>query len=73
MGLLNSIIRMIIVITQAGTIGNEAKVKKAIEKIALTLIRCLLDCFVALFYWKNKLSAKTTGIIGVISSIIAIM
>ena len=40
MGLLNSIIRMIIVITQAGTIGNEAKVKKAIEKIALTLIRC---------------------------------
>lgn len=37
------------------------------------LIRCFIDCFVALFYWKGKYGPKGIGKLGVISSIMAIV
>jgi hypothetical protein len=40
---------------------------------AFDLIKCLLDCIVALFYLKEGLPAKKVGILGVITSIMGIM
>lgn len=42
-----------------------------VKRKAFDLIRCLLDCLVALFYWKGTIPAKKAGIIGVITSIMA--
>lgn len=44
-----------------------------IKKCAFDLIKCLLDCVVALYYWKGQLPAKKIGILGVITSIMSIM
>lgn len=52
---------------------DEKKTVKAIKAFSFDLLRCLLDCLVALYYWKQKLSARKAGIIGFISSIMAIM
>jgi hypothetical protein len=42
------------------------------EKFIMDFIKCFLDCFVALFYWKGSISAKKAAIFGVITSIIGI-
>jgi hypothetical protein len=41
--------------------------------MAFDLIKCLFDCIIALYYWKGKLPAKKIGILGVITSIMAII
>lgn len=43
-----------------------------VKKRAFDLIRCLLDVLVALFYLKGSIPAKKAGILGVITSIMAI-
>ena len=37
------------------------------------MIRCVIDCFVGLYLLKKTFSAKIAGILGVISTIMAIM
>lgn len=37
------------------------------------MIRCLMDCLVALYYWKNNLPANKIGILGVITSLMAMI
>ena len=54
-------------------LSNEAMVVNAIKKSSFDLIKCFLDCFVDLYYWKGKMPAKKIGIIGVITSIMQIM
>lgn len=49
------------------------KLMRAIKHYTFDLIRCALDCLIALYYWKKIVSAKTSGIIGVISTIMSIM
>jgi hypothetical protein len=49
------------------------KLIRAIKHYSFDMIRCFLDCLVALFYWKKIFTAKTAGIIGVISTIMGIM
>jgi hypothetical protein len=41
-------------------------------KFIMDFIKCFLDCFVALFYWKGTVVAKKAAIFGVITSIIGI-
>lgn len=72
-GILNDISCMMIAIIQSKDNKDVKKLERSIKHYSFDLIRCFLDCLVALFYWKSKFSAKTTGIIGVISSILAIM
>lgn len=49
------------------------KFVRAIKHYSFDMIRCFLDCLVALYYWKKILSAKVAGVLGVITSIMAIM
>lgn len=72
-GIFNDISCMAIAIVQSKDHKDVKKLVRSIKHYSFDLIRCLLDCLVALFYWKNKFSAKITGILGVISSIMAIM
>lgn len=44
-----------------------------IKSFIFDLIKCFLDCFVALFYWKGKFNPKNIGILGVITSIMGIL
>lgn len=53
--------------------GDPEKYMKKIKSHAFDLIRCLLDCLVALFYWKGGLPAKKIGILGVITSLMSIV
>jgi hypothetical protein len=46
---------------------------KAIEHYTFDLIRCCLDCVIAIYYWKKSISAKAAGIVGTISTIMGIM
>jgi hypothetical protein len=43
-----------------------------VKKSMFELIKCLLDCLVALHYWKGSVSAKKAGVIGGVTSLIAI-
>lgn len=45
---------------------------KKMNSILFDLIRCFLDCFVALYYWKGKYGPKKAGLIGMITSLMAI-
>jgi hypothetical protein len=49
------------------------KLVRAIKHYSFDLIRCFLDMLVGFFYLKKFCSAKTAGILGVLSSIMAIM
>jgi len=64
---------MVVAIIQSKDNKDVKKLIRSIKYYSFDLIRCFLDCLVALFYWKNKIPAKVTGILGVISSIMAIM
>ena len=44
-----------------------------VRSLAFDFIRCVLDCFVALFYWKGSISVKRAGLIGTVSSVMAIL
>ena len=79
-GILNNIFCIIASIIKSssedGKESNEMKVKKLIRVIkyyTFDLIRCCLDCVIALFYWKHVVTPKTAGVIGVLSTIMAIM
>lgn len=71
-GAIHNLFKMAITISNARDEGKKNTVK-AIQAFSFDLLRCILDCIVGLFYWKNKLPAKQVGVIGVISSIMAIM
>lgn len=77
MGVLNNLICMAIAIhTSNGKVNQKSKNNETVQAIkaySFDLIRCLLDCLVALHYWQGMLPAKKVGIIGVISSIMAII
>lgn len=51
---------------------NNTDIQK-IKAHLFDLIRCFIDCFVALFYWKGKYSPKAIGKLGVITSLMAIV
>ena len=48
-------------------------IAKKIKSLAFDFIRCVVDCFVALYYWKGSITAKRAGFLGTISSIMAIL
>lgn len=56
---------------QKGSNRNSESSKK-VNSLLFDLIRCFLDCFVALFYWKGKYTPTGIGKVGVITSLMAI-
>jgi hypothetical protein len=51
---------------------KDSAVEKS-KKLSFDLLRCLFDCLVALYYWKAVLPAKKAGILGAVTSVMAIM
>lgn len=72
-GVLNNICCLVVSAIQSKESKDLKKFIRAIKFYSFDMIRCFLDCFVALYYWKKIFSAKVAGIIGVITSIMAIM
>ena len=72
-GILQNIFCMIQSITESKNHKDIKKVIRAIKYYSFDLIRCFLDLLMSLFYLRKIFSPKTAGIIGVISSIMAIM
>jgi len=52
---------------------NQSDAFENIKKFAFDLIKCFLDCFVALYYLNGSLGARKAGIVGVITSIMGII
>ena len=73
MGVIHNIVSMAIAMQSSEKSSGLKETVKTVKAHSFDLIRCLLDCLVALFYWKNQLPAAKVGIIGVISSIMSIM
>ena len=71
-GALHDLVLLGLEIMKQGKEEHEKYMKK-IKNYAFDLIRNLLDCLVALFYWKGGLPAKKIGILGVITSLISII
>lgn len=72
-GVLHDICCMVVSIIKSKDHKDVKKLIRAIKHYSFDLIRCSLDMLVSLFYMKKAFSPKTAGIIGVISSIMAIM
>ena len=66
MGVLNNLVKMALSVLK-GDVSTDK-----INRLSFDLIRCLLDCLVALYYWRGTLGAKKAGIVGVITSLMAI-
>ena len=49
------------------------KQMRANKHYAFDMIRCVLDCLVTLHYWGKAFSAKTAGVMGVVSTLMGIM
>lgn len=49
---------------------EEVRIK--VKKLTFDLLRCLLDCIIALYYLKSGISSKKIGILGVVTSLMAI-
>jgi hypothetical protein len=64
---------MIISVIASNDNKDLKKLIKAVKFYSFDMIRCILDCFVGLYYLKRNFSAKIAGVLGVISSIMAIM
>lgn len=72
-GVLHNISCIIVSAVQSNDNKDFKKFIRAIKHYSFDMIRCFLDCFVALYYWKKIFSAKIAGVLGVITSIMAIM
>lgn len=72
-GVLNNICCMVVSAMTSKDSKDIKKLMRAIKHYTFDLIRCVLDCLIALYYWKKTFTAKTAGIIGVISTIMSIM
>ena len=73
MGILKNVLSMVVAAHGTKQAEDVKKTVKAIKKYSFDLIRCLLDCVVGLYFWKHSISAKKTGVVGVISTIMYIM
>ncbi len=75
-GALRNLIDMAIIILEGkyeGEMIDFSNGGKLIKERAFDMIRCILDCLVALYYLKGTFGAKTAGVIGVITSIMGIL
>lgn len=75
-GVLKNLMEMTMIIFEQRSNDKELRdldeVVSEIKGKAFDLIKCLLDILVAFYYWKGSIPAKKAGIIGVITSIMAI-
>jgi hypothetical protein len=72
-GIFNNICCIVVLIINNGDLKDIQKLVRVIKVYSFDIIRCIFDCLIALYYWKKIFSAKIAGIIGVISSIMAII
>ena len=73
LGILKNICCIAVSIIQSKDNKDIKKLIRTIKHYSFDLIRCFLDCLVSLHFWKNKLSKRFAGVIGVVTSIMAIM
>lgn len=71
-GVLRNLVEISNEIMKSG-LNSSPESQNKLKAFFFDLIRCWIDCFVALFYWKGKYSPKTIGLLGVISSLMAIL
>jgi hypothetical protein len=71
-GVLHNLVQIVIELGKPAE-NKTKEIGKKFQSFLFDLIRCFIDCFVALYYWKGKYTASKIGHLGVISSIMAII
>ncbi len=49
------------------------EVRIQVKKLTFDLLRCLLDCIVAIYYLQSGIPSKKIGVLGIVTSLMAIV